>query len=203
MRNRVPHLYFLLAYKRAHTFCLHHPAPGSNVIMQELKKKNVKILSEKVLLLLNRGGKNATFVAYISRSASLLSAHWGHDTFFFCPVLSRRPRVYVQTQPARTTLCAQVSAGCFRQPRDQRHLLPHRHDGDDRHRRSTNIWPFTWRQGETQTHINILTFSENALSCLHNDYETCSGRFIYSAQGQENWIWWYKICLLTPLKLNV
>lgn len=37
-----------------------NPAPGSNVIMQELRKKNVKILSEKVLLLLNRGGKNAT-----------------------------------------------------------------------------------------------------------------------------------------------
>lgn len=28
--------------------------------MEELKKKNVKILSEKVLLLLNRGGKSAT-----------------------------------------------------------------------------------------------------------------------------------------------
>ncbi|XP_045931745.1 NCK-interacting protein with SH3 domain-like isoform X1 [Micropterus dolomieu] len=36
-------------------FNLHHTAPSSNVIMQELKKKNVKILSEKVLLLLNRG----------------------------------------------------------------------------------------------------------------------------------------------------
>ncbi|XP_068568115.1 NCK-interacting protein with SH3 domain [Cebidichthys violaceus] len=36
-------------------FNLHHTAPGSNVIMQELKKKNVKILSEKVVLLLNRG----------------------------------------------------------------------------------------------------------------------------------------------------
>ncbi|XP_074533534.1 NCK-interacting protein with SH3 domain [Halichoeres trimaculatus] len=37
------------------SFNLHHTAPSSNVIMQELKKKNVKILSEKVLLLLNRG----------------------------------------------------------------------------------------------------------------------------------------------------
>ncbi|KAM8915958.1 NCK-interacting protein with SH3 domain isoform 2-T2 [Spinachia spinachia] len=36
-------------------FNLHHTSPGSNVIMQELKKKNFKILSEKVLLLLNRG----------------------------------------------------------------------------------------------------------------------------------------------------
>lgn len=36
------------------SFNLHHTAPSSNVIMQELKKKNVKILSEKVLLLLNR-----------------------------------------------------------------------------------------------------------------------------------------------------
>ncbi|XP_056293058.1 NCK-interacting protein with SH3 domain-like isoform X1 [Pseudoliparis swirei] len=36
-------------------FNLHHTAPDSNVIMQELKKRNVKILSEKVLLLLNRG----------------------------------------------------------------------------------------------------------------------------------------------------
>ncbi|XP_037346829.2 NCK-interacting protein with SH3 domain-like isoform X3 [Pungitius pungitius] len=37
------------------SFNLHHTSPGSNVIMQELKKKNFKILSEKVLLLLNRG----------------------------------------------------------------------------------------------------------------------------------------------------
>lgn len=38
--------------------------------MQELKKKNVKILSEKVLLLLNRGGKKkATFLSHISQSA--------------------------------------------------------------------------------------------------------------------------------------
>ncbi|XP_068171129.1 NCK-interacting protein with SH3 domain isoform X2 [Antennarius striatus] len=36
-------------------FNLHHTAPSGNVVMQELKKKNVKILSEKVLLLLNRG----------------------------------------------------------------------------------------------------------------------------------------------------
>ncbi|CAK6955490.1 NCK-interacting protein with SH3 domain-like [Scomber scombrus] len=36
-------------------FNLHHTAPSNNVIMEELKKKNVKNLSEKVLLLLNRG----------------------------------------------------------------------------------------------------------------------------------------------------
>ncbi|XP_061730235.1 NCK-interacting protein with SH3 domain-like [Nerophis ophidion] len=36
-------------------FNLHHTVPSNNVIMQQLKKKNVKILSEKVLLLLNRG----------------------------------------------------------------------------------------------------------------------------------------------------
>ncbi|KAM6927766.1 NCK-interacting protein with SH3 domain [Xenentodon cancila] len=36
-------------------FNLHHTAPSNNVIMQELKQKNVKILTEKVLLLLNRG----------------------------------------------------------------------------------------------------------------------------------------------------
>uniref|UniRef100_A0A665TF93 SH3 domain-containing protein n=1 Tax=Echeneis naucrates TaxID=173247 RepID=A0A665TF93_ECHNA len=36
-------------------FNLHHTTPSNNVIMQEVKKKNVKILSEKVLLLLNRG----------------------------------------------------------------------------------------------------------------------------------------------------
>ncbi|XP_056129696.1 NCK-interacting protein with SH3 domain-like [Lampris incognitus] len=36
-------------------FNLHHTVPCTNVIMQELIKKNVKILSEKVLLLLNRG----------------------------------------------------------------------------------------------------------------------------------------------------
>ncbi|KAM9408868.1 NCK-interacting protein with SH3 domain [Pholidichthys leucotaenia] len=37
------------------SFNLHHTAPSSNVIMQELKQKNVKVLTEKVLLLLNRG----------------------------------------------------------------------------------------------------------------------------------------------------
>ncbi|XP_077430279.1 NCK-interacting protein with SH3 domain isoform X1 [Vanacampus margaritifer] len=36
-------------------FNLHHTAPSNNVIMRQLRKKNVKILSEKVLLLLNRG----------------------------------------------------------------------------------------------------------------------------------------------------
>nr|XP_057911301.1 NCK-interacting protein with SH3 domain-like isoform X1 [Doryrhamphus excisus] len=36
-------------------FNLHHTVPSNNVIMQQLKKKNVKILSEKALLLLNRG----------------------------------------------------------------------------------------------------------------------------------------------------
>ncbi|XP_034022423.1 NCK-interacting protein with SH3 domain-like isoform X2 [Thalassophryne amazonica] len=36
-------------------FNLHHTVLSTNVIMGELKKKNVKILSEKVLLLLNRG----------------------------------------------------------------------------------------------------------------------------------------------------
>ncbi|GAA6215864.1 NCK-interacting protein with SH3 domain isoform X2 [Lates japonicus] len=36
-------------------FNLHHTTPSNNVFMQELKEKNVKILSEKVLLLLNRG----------------------------------------------------------------------------------------------------------------------------------------------------
>lgn len=36
-------------------FNLHHTVPSANVIMQELMKKNVKILTEKVLLLLNRG----------------------------------------------------------------------------------------------------------------------------------------------------
>lgn len=30
--------------------------------MEELKKKNVKVLSEKVLLLLNRGGKTSQLV---------------------------------------------------------------------------------------------------------------------------------------------
>ncbi|XP_028262375.1 NCK-interacting protein with SH3 domain isoform X2 [Parambassis ranga] len=37
------------------SFNLHHTAPSNNVIMQELKQKNVKVLTEKVLLLLNRG----------------------------------------------------------------------------------------------------------------------------------------------------
>ncbi|KAM4582909.1 NCK-interacting protein with SH3 domain [Fundulus diaphanus] len=36
-------------------FNLHHTAPSNNAIMQELKQKNVKVLTEKVLLLLNRG----------------------------------------------------------------------------------------------------------------------------------------------------
>uniref|UniRef100_A0A669D3F3 NCK interacting protein with SH3 domain n=1 Tax=Oreochromis niloticus TaxID=8128 RepID=A0A669D3F3_ORENI len=37
------------------SFNLHHTVPNNNVIMSELKQKNVKILTEKVLLLLNRG----------------------------------------------------------------------------------------------------------------------------------------------------
>ncbi|XP_014908893.1 NCK-interacting protein with SH3 domain [Poecilia latipinna] len=36
-------------------FNLHHTVPSNNAIMQELKQKNVKALTEKVLLLLNRG----------------------------------------------------------------------------------------------------------------------------------------------------
>uniref|UniRef100_A0A3Q2QB89 NCK interacting protein with SH3 domain n=1 Tax=Fundulus heteroclitus TaxID=8078 RepID=A0A3Q2QB89_FUNHE len=36
-------------------FNLHHTAPSNNAIMQELKQKNVKVLTEKVMLLLNRG----------------------------------------------------------------------------------------------------------------------------------------------------
>lgn len=36
-------------------FNLHHTAPSNNAIMEELKQKNVKVLTEKVLLLLNRG----------------------------------------------------------------------------------------------------------------------------------------------------
>lgn len=41
--------------------CLCQPVPNNNVIMSELKQKNVKILTEKVLLLLNRGGKRNYF----------------------------------------------------------------------------------------------------------------------------------------------
>lgn len=50
--------------------------------MQELKKKNVKILSEKVLLLLNRGGKNAPLFQNRSRSAfapALIRNHLSPD----------------------------------------------------------------------------------------------------------------------------
>uniref|UniRef100_A0AAY5KYW3 SPIN90/Ldb17 leucine-rich domain-containing protein n=1 Tax=Esox lucius TaxID=8010 RepID=A0AAY5KYW3_ESOLU len=36
-------------------FNLHHTVPSSNVIMQTVIKKNVKVFSEKILLLLNRG----------------------------------------------------------------------------------------------------------------------------------------------------
>lgn len=59
----------LLLFDYKYVFVLHvcvlscHQAPSDNVIMQELKKKNVKILSEKVLLLLNRGGK-ILFLSY-------------------------------------------------------------------------------------------------------------------------------------------
>lgn len=42
--------------------------------MQELKKKNVKILSEKVLLLLNRGGENATFSSQRCRLSAFAPA---------------------------------------------------------------------------------------------------------------------------------
>lgn len=100
--------------------------------MQELKKKNVKILSEKVLLLLNRGGKKKKkkplfFLIFLSLRFVPTDAR----VLPLCPLFSRRPRVYVQTHPARTALGTQVSAGCLCQPRDGGHLLPHRHDGDD------------------------------------------------------------------------
>ncbi|XP_004086192.1 NCK-interacting protein with SH3 domain [Oryzias latipes] len=36
-------------------FNLHHTVPSSNVLMQEVYQKNVRVLTEKVLLLLNRG----------------------------------------------------------------------------------------------------------------------------------------------------
>lgn len=118
-----------------------NPAPSSNVIMQELRKKNVKILSEKVLLLLNRGGKSATSpVAAVSLCVCVCS-----DSE---PSLSRRPRVHVQSRAACAALGPQVSAGCLCQQRDCRHLLPHWHDGHDRHCRSADIRPFAWRQGE-------------------------------------------------------
>lgn len=77
-------------------------------------------------------------------------------TFFMSFPAPRRPRVHVQTHSACTALGAQVPAGCFRQPRDCRHLLPHRHDGDDRHRRSTDIWPFTWWQGGTLKAADVI-----------------------------------------------
>lgn len=110
--------------------------------MQELKKKNVKVLSEKALLLLNRGGKVTPVVFCLQ----LVSTEFNTKTC--CPFLSRRPCVYVQTHPACTALSTQISAGCFCQPGDGRHLLQHWHDGDDRHSCSTNIWPLAWWQGE-------------------------------------------------------
>lgn len=95
-----------------------NPAPSSNVIMQELRKKNVKILSEKVLLLLNRGGKNATSpLAVVSVCVCICS-----DSE---PSLSRRPRVHVQSHAACAARGPQVFAGCLCQQRDCRHLLPH------------------------------------------------------------------------------
>uniref|UniRef100_A0A8C8HY49 SH3 domain-containing protein n=1 Tax=Oncorhynchus tshawytscha TaxID=74940 RepID=A0A8C8HY49_ONCTS len=42
-------------------FNLHLIVPSSNVIMQTVVKKNVKIFSEKIVLLLNRGGETHTF----------------------------------------------------------------------------------------------------------------------------------------------
>lgn len=84
-----------------------------------------------------------------------------------CPLLSRRPCVYVQTHAACTALSAQVSAGCFRQPRDGWHLLPHWHDGDDWHCCSADIWPFTWRQGETWRHRTATDCSQALKEQFH------------------------------------
>ena len=76
--------------------CLCDPAPGSNVIMQELKKKNVKILSEKMLLLLNRGGK-IPYVIFLLLHLSFLSTDI---------ITNSLPR------PLQTTLCV-----CSNMPR--------------------------------------------------------------------------------------
>ena len=134
--------------------CLCHPAPSNNVIMQELKMKNVKILSEKLLLLLNRGGKIQLFPIFISilRQPSVLY----FTSFNIFPLLSRRSCVYVQTHPACTACSAQISTGSFCQQRDSWHLLPYWHDGDDRHCRPANIWPITWGQGETPKPLSAL-----------------------------------------------
>lgn len=92
----------------------------------------------------------------------------------FCPFLSRRPRVHVQTHPACTALSTQVSAGCFCQPGDGGHLLQHWHDGDDRHSCSTNIWPLAWWQGEKHNRQLLIflslkrgrfTFCRRSLPC--------------------------------------
>lgn len=123
-------------------FCF-NPVPSSNVIMQELRKKNVKILSEKVLLLLNRGGKNATSPLAVVLVCVCVCSDSDSE-----PSLSRRPRVHVQSHAAGAARGPQVFAGCLCQQRDCRHLLPHWHDGHDWHCRSADIWPFTWRQGE-------------------------------------------------------
>lgn len=42
--------------------CYSPSVPSNNVIMQTVMKKNPKILTEKVLLLLNRGGE--TFLTF-------------------------------------------------------------------------------------------------------------------------------------------
>lgn len=53
--------------------CLCVAAPSNNVLMEELRKKNMKILSEKVLLLLNRGGNTQLFshILHISSPSAL------------------------------------------------------------------------------------------------------------------------------------
>lgn len=142
----------LLLFGYKYLFVLHvcvlfcHPAPSDNVIMQELKKKNVKILSEKVLLLLNRGGKTQFFVIL-----HIFLIHFHNAIIIIHLLFVRWSCVCVQTHPACTTLSAQVSAGRFRQQRNGWHLLPQWHDGDDWHCSPANIWPFTWRQGERLT----------------------------------------------------
>lgn len=142
------------------------PAPSNNVIMEELKKKNVKILSEKVLLLLNRGGKRPLFVTVFMFMHKTALTCTLHIIMAFYPLL-RWPRVYVQTHPTCTTLSSQVSAGCVCQQRDSWHLLQHWHDGDDRHCCTTNIWPFTRRQGEVLTPLPLSGFGDTASAVLN------------------------------------
>ncbi|RXN39078.1 NCK-interacting with SH3 domain [Labeo rohita] len=104
-------------------FNLHLSVPESNMVMQALiKRHNVKILTEKLLLLLNRGGETHTH----THTHTLISQQsCCSDVLTLCVCVCRGSSVCVRSRSSCAALGAQVPAGRVCESRHGRHLLPH------------------------------------------------------------------------------